>query len=208
MLRRWPRSWGSWKTSPFPPSPAPAPSGPATPACPDTASRRHLPGSPSGREVRVPGTWHIGSGEARGSPIPGRRGRGFTSGSADPLKPDRHCRRNACCGIVAAGWPGQPWRRFGLPAAFRVAAAAPGKPIQFAGSGLDRSHRPHLEPYRSVKTTRGVDSHSGPPAIHTLLPSIRLADGVLRPRGPPARCRTGRIGRGGSDPPRRGLGAA
>ena len=31
---------------------------------------------------------------------------------------------------------------------------------------------------------------------------------VLRPGGPVVRCRTGRYGRGGSDPPPRGLGAA
>lgn len=36
------------------------------------------------------------------------------------LKPGRHLRRNVCRGIVVAGWPAQPWRRFGLRADARA----------------------------------------------------------------------------------------
>ena len=55
-------------------------------------------------------------------------------------------------------------------------------------------------PHRGVKTTWRVVSRIGPPAIHTGLSVDPLARSCLRPRGPAARCRTGRIGRGGRTP--------
>ena len=43
-------------------------------------------------------------------------------------------------------------------------------------------------PHRGVKTTWGVVSRIGAPAIHSRrIPLIRLRGGVLRPRGPSAR---------------------
>ena len=69
-----------------------------------------------------------------------------------------------------------------------------------------RPRRSHLRPYWSVKTTRGVVSHFGVPAMHTGPPAYpaerqRLAARLL---GRP--WHTSGWGRGGSDPPVRGPG--
>ena len=73
-------------------------------------------------------------------------------------------------------------------------------PASVAGAARD------LRPYWSVKSTWRVDSHFGPPAIHTGPAAYPLARQRLavRPSGRP--WHTSGSGCGGSDPPRRGLG--
>lgn len=54
-----------------------------------------------------------------------------------------------------------------------------------------------------------TSSHESESRRFTLaIPSIRLRGSVLRPHGPFAHCRTGRVVRGGSNPHRRKLGTA
>ncbi len=65
---------------------------------------------------------------------------------------------------------------------------------------------PGLRPYWSVKSTWRVDSHLWPPAIHTGPAAYPLVWQRLAARPPGRPWHTGGSGRGGSDPPRRGLG--
>lgn len=80
---------------------------------------------------------------------------------------------------------------------------------EVVGAALREPQRaPASTPHRSVKTTLGGDSHS---ALRRFTPAfllIRRRGNVLRPGDQPARCRTGRYGRGWSDPPVRGPGTA
>ena len=114
--------------------------------------------------------------------------------------------RNACREIAAAGWPAQPWRRFGLPDAVRARHNA-------GQAGSVRQRRVGQQPAPPLGAVPQCENDAGgrftnrhDAGSHRTFLSNCLAGGVLRPRGPPARCRTGRIGRGGSDPPVRGPG--
>ena len=67
------------------------------------------------------------------------------------------------------------------------------------------SRCPILRPHRSVKTTRGVDSHFGASAMHICRPAYPAVRQRLAARPPGCPWHTSGWGRGGSDP-RQGLG--
>ena len=92
----------------------------------------------------------------------------------------------------------------------RVSADLDGSSSCGAGSRTPQPRpvprRFRLRPHRSVKTTLGVVSHSGPPPMHTCRPAYRAVRQRLAARPPGCPWHTSGWGRGGSDPPRQGLG--
>jgi len=160
---------------------------------------------PLAGEVRDGDTDHGGCMEGRLQRNPDGAN-GLEGGSTDPLKPGCRRRRSSCRGIVAADWPGQSRRRFGLSAADLARRRRRSSRSSSPEAGSTAVRAPTWSRTETRKRQEGSMRTLAVRRCAPVSPLIHWRGNVFRPRRPRRPWHRSRQGRDASDPPRRGLG--